>query len=200
MASERDGWSGSALRHSSMSCCHARLSRKLTTGVCQRADDRVFFVLQHLSPTCGVTYNKAHTPGIPGLRKPSRANFVLRDLSPSLRRITKNRLSEEANAPRCSAVQSGLSGLSQRAKHGILYVVQLVGGLGVHSWSPEEACAGQGVRPPNAPNRPPDGVLANALQARLCRGLLQAHDGADGDTIPRRGSFSGRSSACAAPP
>jgi hypothetical protein len=107
----------------------------------------------------------AHTG--PGLRKPSRANFVLRDLSPSLRRITKNRLSEEANAPRCSAVQSGLSGLSQRAKHGILYV-QLVGGLGVHSWSPEEACAGQGVRPPNAPNRPPDGVLAPLPSCCIC--------------------------------
>src|SRR5439155_10330043 len=40
----------------------------------QSAGDRAFFVLQHLSPTCGVSYNKAHTPGNPTLRKPSRAN------------------------------------------------------------------------------------------------------------------------------
>jgi hypothetical protein len=32
-ASDRDGWPGSWLRHSSMSCCHSGSSRRLTTGV-----------------------------------------------------------------------------------------------------------------------------------------------------------------------
>jgi hypothetical protein len=33
-ASERDGWPGSPLRHSSISCRHSSASRKLTTGIC----------------------------------------------------------------------------------------------------------------------------------------------------------------------
>src|SRR5439155_1218473 len=36
---------------------------------------RAFFVLQRLSPTCGVSYNKAHTPGIPVYENPPRPRF-----------------------------------------------------------------------------------------------------------------------------
>ena len=49
-ASERDGWPGSRLRHSSISCRHSGPSRKLTTWICPlRAGDRALFVLHDLS-------------------------------------------------------------------------------------------------------------------------------------------------------
>src|SRR5437016_12805755 len=76
MALERDGWPGSPLRHSSMSCFHSSSSRKLTTGVCPIRGRPRFFVLQRLSPTCGVSYNKAHTPGIPVYEDPPHAFVV----------------------------------------------------------------------------------------------------------------------------
>jgi hypothetical protein len=45
MASERDGWPGTRLRHSSMSSSQSSWSRRLTTFA-QSADDRASFVFQ----------------------------------------------------------------------------------------------------------------------------------------------------------
>jgi DDE family transposase len=71
MASERDGWPGSPLRHSSMSCCHSSSSRKLTTGVCPiRGRPRFFRITTFESDMRRVLQQSAHT-GNPSLRKPS---------------------------------------------------------------------------------------------------------------------------------
>ena len=73
IASERDGRPGSPLRHSSMSCCHSRSSRKLTTGVCPiRGRPRFFRITTFESVMRRVLQQSAHT-GNPSLRKPSRA-------------------------------------------------------------------------------------------------------------------------------
>src|SRR5205823_3223087 len=62
MASERDGWPGSPLRHSSMSCCHSSSSRKLTTGVCPiRGRPRFFRITTFESDMRRVLQQSAHT-------------------------------------------------------------------------------------------------------------------------------------------
>ena len=62
MASERDGRPGSPLRHSSMSCCHSRSSRKLTTGVCpMRGRPRFFRITTFESDMWRVLQQSAHT-------------------------------------------------------------------------------------------------------------------------------------------
>ncbi len=62
MASERDGWPGSPLRHSSMSCCHSRPSRKLTTGACPiRGRPRFFRITTFESDMRRVLQQSAHT-------------------------------------------------------------------------------------------------------------------------------------------
>ena len=62
IASERDGRPGSPLRHSSMSCCHSRSSRKLTTGVCPiRGRPRFFRITTFESDMWRVLQQSAHT-------------------------------------------------------------------------------------------------------------------------------------------
>ena len=62
IASERDGRPGSPLRHSSMSCCHSRSSRKLTTGVCPiRGRPRFFRITTFESVMRRVLQQSSHT-------------------------------------------------------------------------------------------------------------------------------------------
>ena len=56
MASERDGWPDSPLRHSSMSCCHSGSSRKLTTGVCPVIGRPRFFWYYVIPPMCQMSH------------------------------------------------------------------------------------------------------------------------------------------------
>ena len=123
MASERDGWPGSPLRHSSMSCCHSSPSRKLTTGVCPiRGRPRFFRITTFESDMWRVLQQSAHT-GNPTLRKPTRANFVLRDLNPSYakRSFRKNPClgpsaviwSSRRLLHRCTAVQQAFRSLKE---------------------------------------------------------------------------------------
>jgi hypothetical protein len=74
MASERDRWSGSPLRHSSMSCCDSGWSRRLITGFGPTRGRPRFFRITIFESDMRRVYNKTRTPRIQGncrLRTPA---------------------------------------------------------------------------------------------------------------------------------
>jgi len=77
MASERDGWPGSSLRHSSIASCHSIWSRRLKTGICPlRGRPRFFRTTRSDSMRC-VLQQSARTEN-PGSRKLPRNCCITR--------------------------------------------------------------------------------------------------------------------------